>query len=48
MNGLPLEGQRHEIMYKRRHGMGILGLAQHWPAMLRITVHLNQSNLPKT
>lgn len=26
LNGLPLEGQRHEIMYKRRHGMGILGL----------------------
>ena len=26
MNGLPLEGQRHEIEYKRRHGMGYLGL----------------------
>ncbi|WP_369602331.1 adenosylcobalamin-dependent ribonucleoside-diphosphate reductase [Hahella sp. SMD15-11] len=26
LNGLPLEGQRHEILYKRRHGMGILGL----------------------
>jgi ribonucleoside-diphosphate reductase alpha chain len=26
INGLPLEGQRHEIQYKRRHGMGILGL----------------------
>lgn len=25
-NGLPLEGQRHEIEYKRRHGMGITGL----------------------
>lgn len=25
-NGLPLEGQRREILYKRRHGMGILGL----------------------
>lgn len=25
-NGLPLEGQRHEITYKRRHGMGFLGL----------------------
>ena len=25
-NGLPLEGQRHEIEYKRRHGMGFLGL----------------------
>lgn len=26
INGLPLEGQRHEIEYKRRHGMGFLGL----------------------
>jgi len=26
MNGLPLEGQRREIEYKRRHGMGFLGL----------------------
>lgn len=26
INGLPLEGQRNEIMRKRRHGMGILGL----------------------
>lgn len=26
MNGLPLEGQRHEIITKRRHGMGITGL----------------------
>jgi len=26
INGLPLEGQRHEIMHKRRHGMGYLGL----------------------
>jgi ribonucleoside-diphosphate reductase alpha chain len=26
INGLPLEQQRHEITYKRRHGMGILGL----------------------
>jgi len=25
-NGLPLEGQVHEITYKRRHGMGFLGL----------------------
>lgn len=25
-NGLPLEGQRHEILYKRRHGMGFTGL----------------------
>ncbi|MCG8382689.1 MAG: adenosylcobalamin-dependent ribonucleoside-diphosphate reductase [Gammaproteobacteria bacterium] len=26
INGLPLEGQREEIMRKRRHGMGYLGL----------------------
>jgi ribonucleoside-diphosphate reductase alpha chain len=26
INGLPLEQQRREIMYKRRHGMGFLGL----------------------
>jgi ribonucleoside-diphosphate reductase alpha chain len=26
INGLPLEEQRHEINYKRRHGMGFLGL----------------------
>ena len=26
INGLPLEGQRHEITAKRRHGMGFLGL----------------------
>jgi len=26
INGLPLEKQRHEIMQKRRHGMGFLGL----------------------
>ncbi|MFO1494581.1 MAG: adenosylcobalamin-dependent ribonucleoside-diphosphate reductase [Lysobacterales bacterium] len=26
VNGLPLEGQRHEILRKRRHGMGFLGL----------------------
>lgn len=26
MNGLPLTGQRREIEYKRRHGMGFLGL----------------------
>ncbi len=26
VNGLPLEGQRHEIFRKRRHGMGFLGL----------------------
>jgi ribonucleoside-diphosphate reductase alpha chain len=26
INGLPLDKQRREIMYKRRHGMGFLGL----------------------
>jgi len=26
INGLPLKEQRHEIEYKRRHGMGFLGL----------------------
>ncbi len=26
INGLPLEGQRNEILSKRRHGMGFLGL----------------------
>lgn len=26
LNGLPLEGQRREIIQKRRHGMGFLGL----------------------
>lgn len=26
VNGLPLEQQQHEINYKRRHGMGFLGL----------------------
>jgi len=26
VNGLPLEGQRNEILHKRRHGMGFLGL----------------------
>lgn len=26
LNGLPLENQRHEITYKRRHGMGFTGL----------------------
>ncbi len=35
INGLPLEGQRHEIQYKRRHGMGILGLGSTL-AMLRM------------
>ena len=29
VNGLPLEQQRDEIMRKRRHGMGFLGLGSH-------------------
>ncbi|GAA3586731.1 adenosylcobalamin-dependent ribonucleoside-diphosphate reductase [Marinobacter xestospongiae] len=35
INGLPLAEQRHEITYKRRHGMGILGLGSTL-AMLRM------------
>ncbi|PAV25222.1 ribonucleoside-diphosphate reductase, adenosylcobalamin-dependent [Tamilnaduibacter salinus] len=35
INGLPLDEQRHEIEYKRRHGMGILGLGSTL-AMLRM------------
>ncbi len=35
VNGLPLEQQRVEIMHKRRHGMGYLGLGSAM-AMLRI------------
>ncbi|MGQ7275107.1 adenosylcobalamin-dependent ribonucleoside-diphosphate reductase [Marinobacter sp. V034] len=35
INGLPLAEQRHEIEYKRRHGMGILGLGSTL-AMLRM------------
>jgi ribonucleoside-diphosphate reductase alpha chain len=35
INGLPLEGQRHEILNKRRHGMGFLGLGS-TVAMLRM------------
>ena len=29
INGLPLDGQRAEIEYKRRHGMGFLGAGFH-------------------
>lgn len=36
INGLPLEGQRDEIMRKRRHGMGYLGLGS-TITMLRMT-----------
>ena len=35
INGLPLEGQRNEIIRKRRHGMGFLGLGSAM-AMLKI------------
>ncbi|MDH3695559.1 MAG: adenosylcobalamin-dependent ribonucleoside-diphosphate reductase, partial [Gammaproteobacteria bacterium] len=35
INGLPLPQQRHEIMFKRRHGMGFLGLGSTM-AMLRM------------
>jgi len=35
INGLPLDKQRHEIEYKRRHGMGYLGLGSTL-AMLRM------------
>ena len=35
INGLPLEKQRHEIMHKRRHGMGFLGLGS---AMALLTI----------
>jgi ribonucleoside-diphosphate reductase alpha chain len=35
INGLPLQGQRDEIMRKRRHGMGFLGLGSTL-AMLRM------------
>ncbi|MDG1389604.1 MAG: hypothetical protein P8P79_14295 [Halioglobus sp.] len=35
INGLPLEGQREEIMNKRRHGMGFLGLGSAL-AMMRL------------
>ena len=36
INGLPLGGQRDEIMRKRRHGMGFLGLGSTL-TMLRMT-----------
>ena len=36
INGLPLEGQRQEILRKRRHGMGFLGLGSTL-AMLRMS-----------
>jgi ribonucleoside-diphosphate reductase alpha chain len=42
INGLPLEEQRHEINYKRRHGMGILGLGSTL-AMLRMPYGSSES-----
>ncbi|MEX0603126.1 MAG: adenosylcobalamin-dependent ribonucleoside-diphosphate reductase [Marinobacter sp.] len=42
INGLPLEEQRHEINYKRRHGMGILGLGSTL-AMLRMPYGSDES-----
>jgi len=42
INGLPLEEQRHEITYKRRHGMGILGLGSTL-AMLRMPYGSSES-----
>jgi ribonucleoside-diphosphate reductase alpha chain len=42
INGLPLEGQRHEIMNKRRHGMGFLGLGS-TVAMLRMRYGSDES-----
>ncbi|MGV6806841.1 MAG: adenosylcobalamin-dependent ribonucleoside-diphosphate reductase [bacterium] len=42
INGLPLEGQRNEIMRKRRHGMGFLGLGSTM-AMLRMAYGSEES-----
>ncbi|MDH5632199.1 MAG: adenosylcobalamin-dependent ribonucleoside-diphosphate reductase [Gammaproteobacteria bacterium] len=42
INGLPLENQRHEIEYKRRHGMGFLGLGSTM-TMLRMKYGNDQS-----
>jgi ribonucleoside-diphosphate reductase alpha chain len=42
INGLPLPEQRHEITYKRRHGMGILGLGSTL-AMLRMPYGSSES-----
>ncbi|HCL37955.1 MAG TPA: ribonucleoside-diphosphate reductase, adenosylcobalamin-dependent, partial [Marinobacter hydrocarbonoclasticus] len=42
INGLPLGEQRHEITYKRRHGMGILGLGSTL-AMLRMPYGSDES-----
>lgn len=42
INGLPLKQQQHEITYKRRHGMGILGLGSTL-AMLRMPYGSSES-----
>lgn len=42
INGLPLKEQQHEITYKRRHGMGILGLGSTL-AMLRMPYGSDES-----
>ena len=42
INGLPLEQQRHEIVSKRRHGMGFLGLGSTL-TMLRMAYGSNES-----
>src|SRR5690554_3134126 len=42
INGPPLAEQRHEITYKRRHGMGILGLGSTL-AMLRMPYGSDES-----
>ena len=42
INGLPLEQQRHEILSKRRHGMGFLGLGSTL-TMLRMAYGSNES-----
>jgi len=42
INGLPLEGQSNEIMHKRRHGMGFLGLGS-TATMLRMKYGSDES-----
>ncbi|WP_438952108.1 adenosylcobalamin-dependent ribonucleoside-diphosphate reductase [Porticoccus sp.] len=42
INGLPLEGQRNEIVRKRRHGMGFLGLGSTM-TMLRVPYGSDES-----
>jgi ribonucleoside-diphosphate reductase alpha chain len=40
INGLPVQGQRDEIFYKRRHGMGIIGLGS---ALAMLKLHYGSS-----